>query len=66
VQSPSSPSTHSFSRPPFLRFSDASPFLDICCVVAWHWRHPHSPNGTWRLLTTKNLNKTRPAHLNSV
>lgn len=54
------------SRPPFLPFSDPKPFPDNCCVVVRHWRHPHSPNGTWRLLTTKNLNKTRPAHLNSV
>jgi hypothetical protein len=27
------------------------------CV--WHWRHPQSPNGDLRLLTTKNLNKTQ-------
>ncbi len=59
VKSPPSPSTHSFFAATL-----TLPFLDTDWAVVRFWRHPQSPNGDLRLLTTtKNLNKTRPAHL---
>jgi len=55
VKSPSSPSTHSFFAATL-----TLPFLDTDWAVVRYWRHPQSPNGDLRLLTTtKNLNKNK-------
>jgi hypothetical protein len=65
LQSPASSSTRSFCSTSSFTSISASPFLDAdlrCPVAVVHWRHPHpKSNEDLRLLTTKNLNKTRPA-----